>query len=154
MVIGTGPLNASIALVGEAPGAQEDAEGVPFVGDAGKELNRVLDLVGIDRSRLYITNVVLVRPPGNSTPRLWEIAYGRKRLRTELGIVEPDLVILAGATAYSSAFPGSLSQAVGKIRHTDTRAYLPVWHPAACLRSSIRQSENEQYFRLAQPYDV
>jgi len=153
-VPGNGPLDARIALVGEAPGAKENEQLRPFVGPAGEELDRVLDLNGIRRDRIFVTNVVKFRPPNNSTPRPWERAYGRRCLAAELGIVEPDLAILAGSTAFNVVFPArKLNEWVGHVIVTPVRDYLAVWHPSACLRSPAKAADNYDYFRIARRYD-
>lgn len=153
-VPGVGPLSARIALVGEAPGAQEDKQGKPFVGPAGQELDRVLDLNLLRRDRIYVTNVVKFRPPNNSTPKSWERTYGRACLSVELGVIEPDLAILAGATAFNTVFPGrKFGEWVGHIVCTDVRDYMAVWHPSSCLRNPEHARDNDGYFRIVRRYD-
>ena len=153
-VPGVGPLNARIVLVGEAPGAKENELGWPFVGPAGEELDRVLGLSGLRRSRIFITNAVKYRPPNNSTPKPWERQYGRACLSIELHTLNPDLVILAGGTAFNTVFPDrKFSEWIGHLICTDARDYLPVWHPSACLRKPALATENDDYFRVARRYD-
>lgn len=148
-VPGSGGLDSRIAFVGEAPGRQEDEQGVPFVGAAGAELDRLLAIHGVSRANVYVTNVVKFRPPNNSTPKLWEVAHGRWLLKLELSVVDPEFVVLMGATALTAVFPGrQLINCVGEAQRSHTlREYLPVWHPAACLRDPERRAENEKYFR-------
>src|ERR671910_2424800 len=104
-VFGEGSLNSRLAVVGEAPGKQEVEEGRPFVGNAGKLLDKLLEEAGIDRSKVYVTNVVKVRPTKvsggrttNRPPRAGEIREGIEVLREELGLVRPRALILLGST--------------------------------------------------------
>jgi DNA polymerase len=153
-VPGVGPLDARIAIVGEAPGAKENEQLRPFVGPAGEELDRVLDLNGLRRSRIFITNAVKFRPPNNSTPKPWERAYGRSCLVIELGVVEPELVVLAGSTAFNTVFPErKFKEWVGHIICTDVRDYLTVWHPSFCLRDPAYATDNDHYFQMVRRYD-
>ena len=98
-VPGVGPLDAAVVLVGEAPGAREVEAGRPFVGPAGKLLDRELEELGVDRSALYITNVVKVRPPENRTPYVAEIDAWRPLLEAELERISPEVVVPLGTTA-------------------------------------------------------
>lgn len=140
--------------MGEAPGAEENRQLRPFVGPAGQELDRVLDLNGLRRDRIFVTNVVKFRPPNNSTPKPWERAYGRSCLVVELGIVETELAILAGGTAFNAVFPERrFREWVGHVICTDVRDYLVVWHPSFCLRESTYAADNDDYFRVARRYD-
>src|SRR5215208_6185275 len=104
-VFGEGSLNSRLAIVGEAPGKREVEEGRPFVGNAGKLLDRLLEEAGIERSKVYVTNVVKVRPTResggriqNRPPRAGEIREGIEVLRDELGLVKPHALILLGST--------------------------------------------------------
>ncbi|MDP9424653.1 MAG: uracil-DNA glycosylase, partial [Actinomycetota bacterium] len=104
-VFGEGPVGATVAIVGEAPGEQEDRAGKPFVGRAGKLLNELLEEAGIDRSEVYVTNTVKVRPTAekdgrikNRPPRVGEIREGIEILIPELKAIGPDVLVLLGNT--------------------------------------------------------
>ncbi|MFP3951006.1 MAG: uracil-DNA glycosylase family protein [Candidatus Bathyarchaeia archaeon] len=100
-VPGDGPLDARVVLVGEAPGAQEDKEGKPFVGQAGNLLDDVLREAGLARGEVYITNVVKCKPPGNRNPRKNEVEECQKHLLEELHIIGPKIIAPLGNTALS-----------------------------------------------------
>lgn len=96
---GQGPLDASIMVVGEAPGKLEARKGLPFIGDSGVRLNTLLEHIGVEREAVYITNVVKWRPPKNRTPKVSEIKACTPNLIRELKIVQPDIVLAMGAVA-------------------------------------------------------
>jgi uracil-DNA glycosylase len=156
-VPGSGPLNAPLLLVGEAPGAQEVEQGEPFVGRSGRLLNTLLTMVGIPRRYCYVTNVLLYRPPGNRTPERFEIAASRERLLTEIEAVQPVLVITLGAVARRALKPQGdpvsichgKPEPLGFVHNVDYQRgdpiqleaevtlncmMLPTFHPAAALR--------------------
>lgn len=99
LVFGDGNPNAKIMFVGEAPGADEDRQGVPFVGRAGQLLDRMLASIGLDRSRVYIANVVPWRPPGNRTPTPLETAACLPFVRRQIELVDPKILVCLGAAA-------------------------------------------------------
>jgi DNA polymerase len=145
LVPGHGPLNAPFVVVGEAPGAQEVVQLIPFTGPAGQYLNEALAAVGVQRRMCYVTNVVLYRPPANRTPEQFEIAASRKRLTAEIMAVRPGLVITCGATACRAITPlrGRISDIHGKMTRITLQdwpdqlvvPWLPTFHPAAALRN-------------------
>lgn len=98
-VPGVGPLEANIMLVGEAPGENEDLQGVPFVGRGGEMLNKAIEAVGWNRDDLYITNVVKCRPEGNRNPTQQEIVSCFRHLKKEIEVVRPKVIIATGAIA-------------------------------------------------------
>jgi uracil-DNA glycosylase len=142
LVPGEGNPEAQIVLIGEAPGAQEDREGRPFVGAAGKFLDEMLASIGLARGDVYITNVVKYRPPGNRDPEPAEIAAFLPYLRRQLAIIRPRLVVLLGRHAMQLFLPGlSISQVHGQPKRKDGRVYLPLFHPAAALyQNTLRQT--------------
>jgi len=147
LVLGEGPFDARIAVVGEAPGYYENLQGRPFVGDAGILLGKLLEYGGIERGQCWVTNLVKYQPPGNRNPRYGETLSGRIYLRHELAIIGPELVVLCGKYAFQSVFPGlSISKFHGTPLRTEARRYLPVFHPAACLRDSTRLHETYEDF--------
>ena len=98
-VFADGNPNSTIMLIGEAPGAEEDRQGVPFVGPAGKMLDRMLNAIELDRSNTYITNILPWRPPGNRNPTNVEITACLPFLERHIAIVKPEIIILVGGTA-------------------------------------------------------
>lgn len=100
LVPGHGPLNAPVVVVGEAPGAQEEAQGKPFVGPSGKLLRQMLEEARIPWGICYVTNVVPWRPPGNRTPYPFEVQASFDRVEKEIALVDPVVVIAAGAVAW------------------------------------------------------
>lgn len=119
LVPGSGPLNAPVMLIGEAPGSHEVEELLPFVGRSGRLLNTLLAASGFPRRYCYVTNVVLYRPPGNRTPERFEIAASRERLLAEIEAVNPVLVITLGAVARRAMRPQGdpVSVCHGRLEH-------------------------------------
>lgn len=136
VVVGSGPVPARLLLVGEAPGAQEDLAGVPFVGRAGQLLDRLLTEAGLDRGEVAVTNVVKCRPPGNRPPAPVEVASCRGWLTAQLAAIDPVLVVSLGGTA-TAWFLGRgrrLADVRGRVHDAAGRAVLPSYHPSAALR--------------------
>ena len=136
-VPGEGPPDAQVMLVGEAPGRQEDLQGRPFVGAAGKFLDTLLLAAGLDRSRVYITNVVKSRPytgppPGrNRAPTPQEIAACRPWLDEQLRLLRPSVVVTLGQVALDSFLPGRrLADVHGRPQRAGGLVILPLYHPA------------------------
>jgi DNA polymerase len=132
-VPGSGPLDAPVMLVGEAPGRTEVEESEPFVGQAGETLDRVLDELDVDRRSLYITNVVKVRPPENRTPYVGEIDAWMRVLEAEIARVDPEVIVTLGNTATKALL--DTSDGVGAVHgrrfERDGRTVVPTYHPAA-----------------------
>ncbi|CAA9521562.1 MAG: Uracil-DNA glycosylase, family 4 [uncultured Thermoleophilia bacterium] len=134
-VPGEGPAPATLMLVGEAPGAQEDRVGRPFVGAAGRLLDGLLTSIDVPRDRVFITNVLKARPPGNRDPRPDEVAHARPWLDAQLALVRPRLVVTLGRHALDAFAPGlKITQVHGQVLERDGRTVLPLYHPAAALR--------------------
>lgn len=138
VVVGEGDPGARIMVVGEAPGRQEDATGRPFVGKAGRLLDRLLTLAGLRRQGVYIANVVKCRPTTaegrNRAPSSEEIAACAGFLRTQLALVSPALVVTLGATALEWFLPGfRVGEARGRLFEADGWLVYPTYHPAAAL---------------------
>ena len=102
LVFGDGNINSNIMLIGEGPGANEDAEGKPFVGRAGKLLNKMLEAIQLDRKKVYISNVVNYRPPNNRKPTEEEIERYLPYLKTHIEIINPKIILLLGSTALNA----------------------------------------------------
>lgn len=142
VVFGVGDPEADLMFVGEAPGRNEDLQGEPFVGAAGQLLDRLLlDVVGYDRSRTYIANVLKCRPPGNRDPQPDEIDACKGYLRSQIELVDPRVVVTLGNFATKL-----LLRTDTGITRLRGRAYawwrgttlVPTYHPAAALRSGER----------------
>ena len=138
-VFGNGNAESQIVFIGEAPGKNEDEQGVPFVGSAGKFLEELLSCVGMSRADVYITNIVKYRPPDNRDPSLEEKEACNEWLINELKIIEPKLIIFLGRHSMTRFFPTEkISEIHGKllIKNTDElgrQAFMPLYHPAAAL---------------------
>jgi uracil-DNA glycosylase len=136
MVPGEGPASAAVVIVGEAPGAREDAQGRPFVGSAGKLLDSLLAEAGLARDDVYITNVVKARPPGNRDPRRDEVAHHWPWLERQLDIVSPALLVPLGRHALGRFAPDAkIGEAHGRPLEADGRRLFPLYHPAAALHN-------------------
>jgi uracil-DNA glycosylase family 4 len=134
LVPGEGPASAEIVIVGEAPGAKEDAAGVPFVGAAGKLLDTLLVEAGVARDAVFITNVVKARPPKNRDPKAPEVAHHWPWLEQQLAIIEPQLVVPLGRHALARFAPtAKIAEAHGQVLEADGRRLFPLYHPAAAL---------------------
>jgi DNA polymerase len=141
LVFADGAPEASIMLVGEAPGADEDRNGRPFVGRAGKLLDRMLASIGLDRTKVYIANVVPWRPPGNRTPTLQETTICLPFMMRQIALVNPSWLVCLGASATQTLLgtKEGITRARGVWReyaNEDGRAIpaLPMFHPAYLLR--------------------
>jgi uracil-DNA glycosylase family 4 len=135
LVPGTGPASAEIVIVGEAPGAREDAAGVPFVGAAGKLLDTLLAEAGIPREAVFITNVVKARPPRNRDPKKDEVAHHWPWLERQLEIIRPQLLVPLGRHALARFAPeAKIAEVHGaRLEGEEGRALFPLYHPAAAL---------------------
>ena len=133
-VPGEGQLAAKIMFVGEAPGRSEDEKGRPFVGAAGRILDDMLKKAGIERSEVFITNVVKCRPPGNRVPEEDEAAACRPYLDRQIALIRPRVICILGRTAYSSLLGGSsITANRGKIVEKTGQKYFLTIHPAAAI---------------------
>ena len=142
VVISRGNPRARLMLVGEGPGQHEDESGLPFVGRAGQLLDRILASVGIDRDHgLYICNVVKCRPPNNRKPTAEEMASCRPWLQEQIRLVNPAIVLLAGASAVEGllGIKGGITRLRGRWIERDGKAYMPVFHPSYLLRNASRE---------------
>ncbi len=135
VVVGQTPPAARLLVVGEAPGAQEDAHGVPFVGRSGQLLDRLLAEAGMPRPDVAVLNTVKCRPPGNRVPSRVETSSCRPWLKAQLAQVEAAVVVPLGLSA-TRWFLGSvtLAEVRGRVHEVDGRRVLPTYHPAAALR--------------------
>ncbi len=137
-VPGEGAVDADVMFVGEAPGQDEDQQGRPFVGAAGRVLSEQLKKIGLARHEVFITNIVKCRPPGNRDPQPEEIAACRDYLLSQIAIINPKIVCALGRFAAQSLIDPnlSISREHGKVRRLSGIAYLPIFHPAAALHQA------------------
>lgn len=146
LVMGDGNINADIVFIGEAPGKNEDEQGLPFVGAAGKFLNEMLAQAGMARSDVYITNIVKYRPPNNRDPLPNEKKAFWPFLLKQLQIIEPKVVITLGRHSMEYFLPGMfISQIHGQPKRIQFGNHklviVPLYHPAAALyNGSMRQT--------------
>lgn len=133
IVFGEGNPQARIMLVGEAPGEKEDKSGRPFVGPAGRVLNKLLDESGLRREDIYITGVVKCRPPGNRVPKKDEVGACVPYLHEQIRSLQPQIIICLGALAAKTLIDPHLkiSQARGQWLEKDGLKFMPTYHPAS-----------------------
>ncbi len=140
LVFGDGNIDSKIMIIGEGPGAQEDIEGKPFVGRAGKLLDKMLSAIELNRSKVYISNVVNYRPPSNRRPTENEIARYLPYLQNHIEIINPKILILLGSTALNTLIGSEvvISKARGKWMQKDIGIIKPwiiaSFHPAFLMR--------------------
>lgn len=147
-VPGEGSLQSKIMFVGEAPGAREDEQGLPFVGAAGTVLSDMLKLIGLNRQQVYIANIVKCRPPNNRDPSTDEINQCWKYLEEQINLIDPKLIVTLGRHSFGNFFPGELiSNARGKPRKWNDRIIFPVYHPAATLHNPKLKPVVQEDFR-------
>lgn len=154
LVMGDGNLDAEIVFIGEAPGKNEDLQGVPFVGAAGKFLNEMLAAAGMDRDDVYITNIVKYRPPNNRDPLPEEKKAFWPYLLRQLQIINPTVVVTLGRHSMENFLPGKfISQIHGqpkRIKFGDhSLIIVPLYHPAAALyNGGMRQTLIDDFVRM------
>lgn len=136
-VFGVGNPNADVMVVGEGPGADEDAQGEPFVGRAGKLLNEILKAIHFQREEVYIANVVKSRPPGNRTPTAEEMEACVPYLKKQIELIKPKLILCLGLTAAQGLLKkrDSLTKLRGQIFDYLNAKVMVTYHPAALLRN-------------------
>jgi uracil-DNA glycosylase len=153
LVFGSGNADADLMFVGEAPGQQEDLQGLPFVGRAGQLLDQLLGEVGLDRADVFITNVLKSRPPGNRDPELAEIDACKPYLHRQIELIEPKVICTLGnfATKLLTRSQRGITGVHGRpqvheLGARTVRVY-PLYHPAAALRSTKTLEELREDFR-------
>jgi len=154
IVFGEGDPRACIMFVGEGPGAEEDAQGRPFVGRAGQLLNRMIEAMGFRREEVYITNVVMCRPPSNRTPEPDEIATCEPFLFRKIRVIKPDVVVALGAIAAQSLLgtKAPIGQIRGRFFDAHGTKVLPTFHPAFLLRAPERKREAWEDLKKVRDY--
>jgi len=143
LVFGRGNPNASLMLVGEAPGRDEDLQGKPFVGAAGKLLEESLKKVGIPRDKIYIANILKCRPPGNRDPKPEEIAACLPYLKKQIEIIQPRIICTLGKFSTQTLLNTTegITHLRGKSFTIDDRTLIPTYHPAACIYKPFWKKE-------------
>lgn len=154
VVIGCGNKNAKIMFIGEGPGADEDAQGIPFVGKAGKLMNMAFAGVGMNREEVYIANVVKCRPPGNRNPEKDEVEACMEYLQTQIKLVNPKIIVLLGNVALKNILGEEygITQARGKWIEKDGIKYMATFHPAALLRDETKKIAFWKDLKMVQEY--
>lgn len=141
VVFGDGSPDARVMIVGEAPGKNEDLQGIPFVGAAGKYLDELLGIAGISREKVFIANVLKCRPPGNRNPQVEEIEHCADFLREQTRIIMPDFIVTLGnfATKFILKTDRGITAMRGRLCQTGRFKVFPVFHPAAALYDSSKK---------------
>ena len=154
IVFGVGNPHARVMFVGEAPGRNEDLQGEPFVGAAGKNLNRILSFAGLKREEIYIANVLKCRPPGNRNPKPDEVLACAPFLREQIRSIWPDIIVTMGnpATHFVLKTEIGITKLRGRFHQTGHFRVLPTFHPAAALRNPAWQELIEEDFKMLGEY--
>jgi DNA polymerase len=152
-VPGAGPYTAEIMFIGEGPGFNEDKQGLPFVGQSGRLLEELLAMIGLNRSQVFITNVVKCRPPENRDPLPEEVSTcTNSYLFEQIKLIDPKVIVTLGRFSMGLFFPDAkITQIHGRAKWVDGRAVLPLFHPAAILRNlSQRPLMDEDFKKIPQ----
>ena len=141
VVIGTGNKNAKIMFIGEGPGADEDIQGIPFVGKAGILMDKAFQGLGINREEIYIANIVKCRPPNNRNPLDEEANCCKEYLDSQIKLVNPKVIVLLGSVALKNILGKeyNITSARGTWIEKDSIKFLPTFHPAALLRDETKK---------------
>ncbi len=169
LVFGDGNIDSDIVFIGEAPGKNEDLRGIPFVGAAGKFLNEMLEMIGLERKDIYITNIVKYRPPNNRDPLPEEKSAFLPFLQQQMEIIQPKLIITLGRHSMECFLPGlKISQVHGQPKRIRMKNFefgsskggkneqafmtwviLPLFHPAAALyNGGMRQTLIDDFAQI------
>ena len=153
LVFGVGDPQARVLVVGEAPGADEDAQGEPFVGRSGQLLTQMLELAGLSRESVYIANILKCRPPGNRNPQPDEIVACTPWLREQTRTIDPEFIVTVGnfATQFILKTDLGVTKLRGRIHQAGRFKVYPVFHPAYALRNrnSVLPQLEEDFRTLA-----
>lgn len=143
IVFGTGNKEADLMFIGEGPGADEDREGEPFVGKAGKLMNMAFNGIGINREEVYIANIVKCRPPSNRNPEEDEARSCIDYLRNQVMLVKPKVIVLLGSVALKNILGNEYGITASRGNWIERKGilYMPTWHPAALLRDENKKIE-------------
>lgn len=157
VIFGEGNFNAAIMLVGEAPGADEDRIGRPFIGKSGQLLDKILAACGFTREdHVFISNIVRCRPPNNRVPAETEVQSCAPYLFRQIELIDPKILIPMGATALKHLLSDNsikISKVRGHWLHLNDRLVMPVYHPAALLRNpNLKRDTWEDYKKVIFKY--
>lgn len=143
VVLGVGNRTSPVMLIGEGPGEQEDLRGEPFVGPAGKLLDDMLELIDLDRSKVYIANMVKCRPPRNRDPLNLEQEACRRWLNNQIELVQPEIIICLGRVAAMGMIRPDfrITKEHGQWFRINGRDYMAIYHPSALLRDASKRPE-------------
>lgn len=148
LVFGEGDPNAEVLFIGEAPGENENRERRPFIGRAGKLLDKLIESIHLKRADVYITNIVKRRPPGNRDPLPEEILLYKPYLARQIRIMQPKIIITLGRFSMNYFVPDAkISRDHGKIYKFKNVLFMPVYHPAAALRGAVAYTDLERDFK-------
>lgn len=141
IVFGIGKKDADLMFIGEGPGADEDAQGEPFVGKAGKLMDMAFTALGIKREEVYIANIVKCRPPFNRNPEQDEEQACLNYLRNQVILVKPKVIVLLGGIALKNVLGNDYGITASRGKWIEKRGiyYMPTWHPAALLRDETKK---------------
>ena len=147
VVFGDGDINSKLMFIGEGPGADEDEQGLPFVGRAGQLLTDILKAAGIERKDVYIANIVKCRPPQNRVPLPLEMLYCDKHLQTQIMLMQPKIIVLLGSTPVKWILKTSqpISQIRGKWQEWRGCAVMPMFHPSYLLRNPVNKEGSPKH---------
>ena len=154
IVHSTGNLKADLIFVGEAPGANEDAEGVPFVGRAGQLLNKIIESIGLKREDVFVGNVNRCRPPGNRTPTQAEANVCKQFLLREIAVVRPKVIVVLGNTATQNLLETKIgiTKLRGEFQDYFGVKVMPTFHPAYLLRDPSKKRETWEDMKKVRDY--
>ena len=141
VVFGVGNKDADLMFIGEGPGADEDMQGIPFVGKAGKLMNMAFETIGLDRNEVYIANIVKCRPPSNRNPQEDEAVACLNYLRNQVILVKPKIIVLLGSVALKNILGKEYGITASRGKWVEKKGilYMPTWHPAALLRDETKK---------------
>lgn len=148
VVFGAGDPHARVLIVGEAPGKNEDQQGVPFVGKAGQSLSNLLALAGLSRDQVFIANVLKCRPPGNRDPRPEEIQACTPFLRDQTRAIDPEFIVTLGnfATKFILKTEVGITRLHGRLQKAGRFKVFPIYHPAAAIYDRSKMAALEEDF--------
>lgn len=149
VVFGDGDPHARVMIVGEAPGKNEDLQGSPFVGAAGKYLNELLGYAGLTREDVFIANVLKCRPPGNRNPSVSEIDLCSPYLREQVRTIDPEFIVTLGnfATRFILKTEVGITNLRGTLQQAGRFKVFPIFHPAAAIYDQSKKATMEQDFK-------
>jgi DNA polymerase len=154
VVNSVGPLTARLMFVGEAPGADEDAQGEPFVGRAGQLLNKIIEAIGLRREEVFIGNINRCRPPANRTPLPDEAAVCKPFLMREIAVVRPEVIVVLGNTAMKHLLDtkDGITKMRGVFQDYHGVKVMPTFHPAYLLRDPSKKRETWEDMKRVRDY--